>query len=120
LGSEDCLYLNIWTPDPGGNCPVVHWLFGGGCERGSASPPYSDGEELMRGANVVVVTSNYRLGALGFLHLGQSAEERWKHAVSVGRLDQVAALDWIQNNIGLFGGDPRNITVAGESAAPSR
>lgn len=114
--SEDCLYLNVWTPDPAGRRPVLVWLYGGGFERGSASPPTTDGGDLMRRADLVVVAPNYRLGALGFLHLAGLDPEQWADDVNVGHLDQVAALRWVQDNIHHFGGDPRRVTLAGESA----
>lgn len=115
-GEEDCLYLNVWSPSREGRRPVVVWLYGGGFEGGSASPPWSDGESLMHFGDVVVVACNYRLGGFGFLHLGLSDEPAWREAVNVGHLDQVAALEWVKENIVYFGGDPGNVTLAGESA----
>lgn len=110
--SEDCLYLNIWTPAPDErNRPVMVWIHGGGNTVGSGSQPRVNGEHLARHGDVVVVTFNYRLGAFGFLHapeLGATGNE--------ALLDQVAALRWVRNEIGAFGGDPQNVTVFGQSA----
>jgi para-nitrobenzyl esterase len=114
--AEDCLYLNIWTPGPEGGHPVVVWLYGGGFEGGSASPPHTSGEAMMRQGNLVVVTPNYRLGALGFLHLAGLDQATWAHDANVGHLDQIAALAWVRDHIAAFGGDPANVTLSGESA----
>ncbi|HTI20442.1 MAG TPA: carboxylesterase family protein [Kutzneria sp.] len=108
--AEDCLYLNVWVPGGDGPRPVIVWIYGGGFESGSAAPPYTDGAALARQTGAVVVAANYRLGALGFLHLPSIG------AVNLGVQDQVAALRWVRDNIGGFGGDPDNITVAGQSA----
>ncbi|CEA08006.1 Para-nitrobenzyl esterase [Arthrobacter saudimassiliensis] len=117
--SEDCLTLNVSAPDrpetPVG-LPVVVWLYGGAFTAGAGSVPGYRGDALVRRGDVVFVTLNYRLGALGFFdfrHLG--AAERPFDA-NVGLKDQVAALQWIQRNIAAFGGDPGNVTLAGESA----
>lgn len=106
----DCLTLNIWTPDTDdAKRPVMVWIHGGGFTFGSGADLIYDGRTLARRGNVVVVTINYRLGALGFLHIpGVTA--------NAGLLDQIAALEWIKNNIEAFGGDPNNITIFGESA----
>ena len=110
--SEDCLYLNVWTPAAdGGRRPVMVWIHGGGNTVGAGSQPRVNGEHLARRGDVVVVTVNYRLGALGFLHapeLGATGNE--------ALLDQVAALRWVRAEIGAFGGDPGNVTVFGQSA----
>jgi para-nitrobenzyl esterase len=108
--SEDCLYLNVWVPVGDGPRPVIVWIYGGGFESGSASPPYTDGAALARQTGAVVVAANYRLGALGFLYVPSIG------AVNLGVQDQVAALRWVQDNIAAFGGDPGNVTVAGQSA----
>lgn len=113
---EDCLYLNVWTPELGGSRPVIVWIFGGGFEMGSASPPFTDGERLMRQTGAVVVAPNYRVGALGFAHLSDLGGPGWDGVTNLGLQDQVAALQWVQAGIGAFGGDPGNVTVAGESA----
>ncbi|GAA4990213.1 carboxylesterase family protein [Kitasatospora paranensis] len=109
IPGEDCLNLNVWTPDPGGSLPVMVWLHGGAFANGSGSVPGYDGTRFARDG-VVCVTVNYRLGADGFLHLGDGA------AANRGLLDQIAALAWVQENIGSFGGDASNVTVFGESA----
>jgi para-nitrobenzyl esterase len=107
-GSEDCLYLNVWTPDPTGRRPVVVWIYGGGFELGSASPPMTDAAAFSRRADVVVVAANYRLGALGFLAVPGVA--------NLGLQDQIAALGWVRGSIEAFGGDAGNVTVMGQSA----
>ena len=107
IPGEDCLNLNIWSPDLGSaTCPVMVWIPGTGFEVGSAA--LFDGSHFARDG-VVCVTINYRLGADGFLYLGESNANR-------GLLDQVAALQWVRENIAAFGGDPDNVTVFGESA----
>jgi para-nitrobenzyl esterase len=105
---EDCLNLNLWTPDPAGHLPVMVWIHGGAFTSGAGSLAVYDGVHFAR-YGVVLVTINYRLGADGFLLLdGCSA--------NLGLLDQIAALQWVQDNIAAFGGDPANVTVFGESA----
>ncbi|MGQ9537764.1 MAG: carboxylesterase/lipase family protein [Actinomycetota bacterium] len=116
--SEDCLYLNVWTPaqTPQDRLPVMVWIHGGAFQSGSGSLPIYDGTSLAS-RGVVVVTLNYRLGPLGFLAHPLLSEES-PHGVSgnYGLLDQVAALEWVQRNIAAFGGDPGKVTVFGESA----
>lgn len=121
LMSEDCLYLNVWTPAPpaeagaGKKLPVMVWIHGGGLGVGSGSWPLYDGTQLAR-KNVVVVTFNYRLHIWGFLsHPQLSAESAKRTSGNYGIGDQVRALEWLQENIGAFGGDPDNVTVFGES-----
>jgi para-nitrobenzyl esterase len=117
--SEDCLYLNVWTPaaSPGERLPVMVWIHGGSFTSGSGSMPIYSGETLARAGKVVVVTINYRLGALGFLaHPALSAESPQGVSGNYGLLDQIAALRWVQKNIAAFGGDPRRVTAFGESA----
>ncbi|MEV2228466.1 carboxylesterase family protein [Streptomyces phaeochromogenes] len=114
--SEDCLYLNVWTPDPDGRRPVLVWIFGGGFELGTASPPSTDGAALSRLTGAVVVAPNYRVGALGWLHPAGPDAEQWADSANLGLQDQTAALHWVRDNIAAFGGDPDNITVAGNSA----
>ena len=117
-GSEDCLYLNVWTPaaSPEGRLPVMVWIHGGGFIAGASSEPRQDGENLAR-KGVVVVTLNYRLGVFGFLaHPDLTRESEHKASGNYGLLDQVAALDWVHRNIAAFGGDPGNVTIFGESA----
>lgn len=112
---EDCLALNVWTPDLAGSLPVMVWIHGGGFTTGSGSSPLYRGAALAR-RGVVVVTCNYRLGALGFCHLAGPAGARWAGAGNVGLLDQLAVLDWVAEHAAAFGGDPDRVTVFGESA----
>jgi para-nitrobenzyl esterase len=116
--SEDCLYLNIWTPagNSGEQLPVIVWIHGGGYANGSASMPLYWGDRLAR-RGVVVVTIAYRLGPLGFLaHADLTRESAHRTSGNYGLLDQIAALEWIQRNIAVFGGDARRVTIAGQSA----
>jgi para-nitrobenzyl esterase len=114
--SEDCLYLNVWTPANARKAPVFVWIHGGALGGGSGSEPMYDGVKLAE-RGIVVVTINYRLGALGFLvHPGLSAESRRNISGNYGLVDQIQALDWVKRNIAAFGGDPANVTIAGESA----
>ena len=114
--SEDCLYLNIWTPGlDNGRRPVMVWIHGGGLSSGSGSAPAYNGSALAARGDVVIVTINYRLGALGFLPdptLADGGESEGNY----GFHDMVAALRWVQNEIAAFGGDPANVTIFGESA----
>lgn len=115
--SEDCLYLNVYTPAAdGARRPVMVWIHGGGFSHGSGSQPSYDGGPLAERGDVVVVTLNYRLGALGYLYLGEHGGARWGAATNAGQLDQIAALRWVQDNIAAFGGDPAQVTIFGESA----
>ncbi|MCU1685861.1 MAG: Carboxylesterase type [Amycolatopsis sp.] len=114
--SEDCLYLNIWTPGIEGARPVIVWIYGGGFELGSASPPMTDAASLGRRTGAVVVALNYRLGALGWLHLAGVGGQEWADSSNLGLQDQIAGLHWVQENIEAFGGDPGNVTLVGESA----
>jgi para-nitrobenzyl esterase len=115
--SEDCLYLNVYTPAVDrGRRPVMFWIHGGGFGFGSASQPLYDGGRLAERGDVVVVTANYRLGAFGYLCLPQPDRGRLGSTANAGALDQIAALHWVQDNIGAFGGDPDNVTIFGESA----
>jgi len=116
--SEDCLYLNIWTPakSAGEQLPVMVWIHGGGFDRGTGSASGYDGENLAR-KGVVVVTINYRLGLLGLLALPELAAESPHHSSgNYGLMDQIAALGWVQRNIAAFGGDARRVTIFGQSA----
>ncbi len=115
--SEDCLYLNIWSPGlDNAQRPVMVWIHGGAFSRGSGSSPNYDGSILARRGNIVLVTLNYRLGPFGFLHLDEVTGGRIPATGNEGLLDQIAALRWVRENITFFGGDPDNITVFGESA----
>ena len=111
---EDCLYLNVWTPSLEGALPVMVWIHGGGFEMGSGSSPLYDGTSFARDG-VVLVTLNYRLGAFGFLELG-GLDPELAGSGNCGLLDQVAALEWVRDNIASFGGDPDQVTIFGESA----
>jgi para-nitrobenzyl esterase len=109
IAGDDCLNLNVWTPDPGqAGLPVMVWIHGGAFVNGSGAVPQYAGDRFARGG-VVCVTINYRLGCEGFLFLDDATANR-------GLLDQIAALEWVQENIGAFGGDPGNVTIFGESA----
>jgi para-nitrobenzyl esterase len=113
---EDCLFLNVWTPAPdGAGRPVMVWIHGGGFSTGAGSVPWYDGSSLVQRGDVVVVTVNYRLGALGWLDL-RSLDWSLASSGNLGLLDQIAALEWVRDNIAAFGGDPGNVTVFGESA----
>ncbi|MFJ5306921.1 carboxylesterase/lipase family protein [Streptomyces sp. NPDC088350] len=119
MHDEDCLHVNVWTPDVHGHRPVMVWIYGGAFESGSAAPPGTDGQWLMRGGDVVAVAFNYRVGALGFLDLTGIGGENWSGSVNLGLQDQVAALHWVRRNIARFGGDPDNVCVFGGSAGAS-
>lgn len=113
---EDCLVLNVFTPGvlDGARRPVMFWCHGGGFVSGSGGVAY-DGSNLARRCDVVVVTINHRLGALGFTHLGDLAGSPFALSGNAGMLDIVAALAWVRDNIDAFGGDPANVTIFGES-----
>ncbi len=115
--SEDCLYLNVWSPvKVNDKLPVMVWIHGGGLTRGTGATPAYDGTSLVE-KGVVLVTINYRLGIFGyFAHPELTAESPDKAAGNYGTTDQIAALAWIRDNIEAFGGDPGNVTVFGESA----
>ena len=115
--SEDCLTLNVWAPPRGkGKLPVLLYFYGGGFLAGDASEFRYDGEHMAR-RGIVVVTANYRLGVFGFLaHPELTAESPHHASGNYGLLDQVAALQWVRDNIAAFGGDPAQITIGGESA----
>lgn len=124
---EDCLYLNVWTPEPAPTqrLPVMIWLHGGGNTTGSASDEIPlgiggyifDGRQIAEKQHVIVVTTNYRLGVLGFFaHPALDAEDARGVSGNQGLLDQRMAFDWVRRNIAAFGGDPDNVTIFGESA----
>jgi para-nitrobenzyl esterase len=116
--SEDCLYLNIWTPakSPNEKLPVLVWIHGGGFSSGSGACAIYDGEAIAQ-QGIVYVSINYRLGIFGFMaHPELTAESEHKASGNYGLMDQQAALRWIQKNIGAFGGDPNQVTIAGQSA----
>jgi para-nitrobenzyl esterase len=115
--SEDCLVLNVWTPTlrPGGKRPVMLWLHGGSFTVGSDGVPMLDGSNLSAKHDVVVVGVNHRLNAFGHLYLGKKGGERYADSGNAGMLDIILALQWVRDNIAQFGGDPRNVTIFGES-----
>ncbi len=116
--SEDCLYLNVWTPAKSGDerLPVLAYIFGGGFQNGDGSEPRYDGESMAR-RGMVAVSINYRTNIFGFFVHPELTKESQHHAAgNYGLLDQVAALQWVQRNIAAFGGDPKHVTIAGESA----
>ena len=114
--SEDCLFLNVWAPAVQSNekLPVYVFIHGGGFSMGSGSQPLYEGTSLAK-SGVVVVTLNYRLGTLGFLP-SKAAFEKYGTTGNWGVLDMIAALEWVQDNIRAFGGDPARVTIGGESA----
>ena len=118
--SENCLYLNVWTAaNRCGAAPVVVWIPGGGFTRRWATFVTTDGAALA-GRGAVVVSLNYRLGVFGFLaHPELTSESAHGSSGHYGFLDQIAALQWVQKNIGAFGGDPGNVTIFGQSAVRS-
>jgi para-nitrobenzyl esterase len=120
--AEDCLYLNVWTPAAKNSAPlpVMVWIYGGGFVNGGSSPAVYDGSAFAR-RGVVFVSMNYRLGRFGFFaHPALTAEAKAQSPGAplgnYGFLDQLAALQWVRRNAAAFGGDPRNVTIFGESA----
>ena len=115
--SEDCLTVNVWTPRADAKArPVMVFIHGGALEEGSAEDSWYDGGTLAERGDVVVMSLQYRLGAFGFLELGEVGGGRFADSGNLGLLDQIEALRWVRRNAGRFGGDPRNVTVFGESA----
>ena len=115
--SEDCLFLNVWTPGlDKAQRPVMVWIHGGAFTLGSGSDPQYDSYKLPERGNIVLVTINYRLGMLGFLRLKNATGGKIPATGNEGLMDQVTALKWVKENIAAFGGDPKNVTVFGESA----
>jgi para-nitrobenzyl esterase len=115
--SEDCLRVNVWTPaiNDSRRRPVLVWIHGGGYSSGSSNElRMYDGESLSRRGDVVVVSLNHRLGVLGYLNLLEYGE-KWANAPNAGMLDIVAALEWVRDNIGNFGGDPQSVLIFGQS-----
>ena len=115
--SENCLNLNVWTQELGqGKRPVLVWIHGGGFQNGSSFEmlPY-DGENVVRRGDIVFVSLNHRLNALGFLDLSTVGGDEFKSSANVGMLDIAAALEWVRDNIEHFGGDPNNVTICGQS-----
>ena len=115
-GSEDCLYLNVWRPTGVKPHAVMVWFHGGAFIGGAGNTPLYDGEALAR-RGIVLVTVNYRLGLMGFLtHPGLAAQDPKGKSGNYGLMDQVEALRWVRRNVAAFGGDPRNVTIFGQSA----
>jgi para-nitrobenzyl esterase len=114
--SEDCLFLNVWTPAvDSAKRPVMVWLHGGGFANGSGGAAMYDGGNLARRGDVVTVTVNHRLNVFGYLHLGEAFGTDYAQSGIAGMLDIVMVLEWVRDNIAAFGGDPGNVTIFGES-----
>lgn len=120
--SEDCLFLNVWTPAlrDGGARPVLFYVHGGAYDEGSGSSPLYDGARLCRRGDVVVVTVNHRLNAFGYLYLGRLAGPQYADSGNAGMLDLVLALNWIRDNIAEFGGDSRRVMLFGQSGGGAK
>jgi para-nitrobenzyl esterase len=118
--SENCLFLNVWTPGAdAARRPVMVYIHGGAYSAGSGSSPLYDGTRLASRGDVVVVTLNHRLGALGYLSLGR-LEPRFADSGNVGQLDLVLALQWVRDNIAAFGGDPGKVMLFGQSGGGAK
>jgi para-nitrobenzyl esterase len=119
--SEDCLVLNVYTPEPSRRRkrPVMFWMHGGGFAIGSAGDPQYDGAPLARRGDVVVVTVNHRLNVLGYLYLG-AVHDDFADSGNIGQLDLILALQWVRDNIEAFGGDPTNVLIFGESGGGAK
>ncbi len=121
-GSEDCLYLNVWTPAlrDGRRRPILFYIHGGAYNNGSGSDPQYDGAALCRRGDVVVVTVNHRLNVFGYLYLAQLGDARFADSGNVGQLDLIQALQWVREHAQEFGGDPDNVTVFGQSGGGAK
>src|SRR5438067_9713142 len=118
---EDCLNLNVWTPAiGGGRRPVMVWLHGGGYATGSPGMIPYDGANLAAKHDVVLVSITHRLNAFGFLYLAEIGGERFAGASNAGMKDIIAGLEWIRDNVASFGGDPRNVTIFGQSGGGAK
>ena len=121
IDNEDCLFLNVWTPDAeSGSRPVMVWFHGGGYDYGSGNWPAYDGRNLAEKGDVVVVTVNHRLNAFGYLNLAEKFGDDFAASGNLGNLDLVRSLEWVRDNIAAFGGDPDNVTIMGESGGGSK
>jgi para-nitrobenzyl esterase len=121
--NEDCMFLNVWTPQLGGakKRPVMVWLHGGGFNYGSGSWPAYDGHNLAKRHDVIVVTVNHRLNAFGYLYLGGlGKDDTLAISGNAGQLDLISALEWVRDNISEFGGDPGNVTIFGQSGGGAK
>ncbi|GAA0246020.1 carboxylesterase/lipase family protein [Rhodanobacter caeni] len=121
-GSEDCLYLNVWTPAlrDGGKRPVLVYIHGGAFSNGSGSDPLYDGTHLCQRGDVVVITINHRLNLFGYLYLAQLGGEVFADSGNVGQLDLIQALQWVQQHAAEFGGDAGKVTVFGQSGGGAK
>ncbi|MGH8025926.1 MAG: carboxylesterase/lipase family protein [Pseudoxanthomonas sp.] len=121
-GSEDCLFLNVFTPGlrDGGKRPILFYIHGGGYNNGSGSSPLYDGVRLCRRGDAVVVTVNHRLNAFGYLYLAELAGPEYAYSGNVGQLDLVQALHWVRQHASEFGGDAGNVTVFGQSGGGAK
>jgi para-nitrobenzyl esterase len=117
--AENCLFLNVWTPQTRGKRPVMFWIHGGGYSSGSGGLPIYDGAALAKKGDVVVVTVNHRLNIFGYLHLA-AFDQRYGSSGNAGQLDLIQALQWVSKNIAAFGGDPANVTIFGESGGGAK
>ena len=118
--SEDCLFLNVWTPELKGSRPVMVYIHGGAYSHGSGSSPLYDGTHLCQRGDVVVVTLNHRLGPLGYLYLARFGITSFAYSGNAGMLDLTLALLWIRDNIASFGGDPGNVMLFGQSGGGAK
>ncbi|HEV2700448.1 MAG TPA: carboxylesterase family protein [Steroidobacteraceae bacterium] len=119
VGAENCLFLNVWSPDTSGKRAVMVWIHGGGYSSGSGGLPIYDGAALAKRGDVVVVTVNHRLNIFGYLHLA-AIDPHYATSGNVGQLDLVLALQWVAKNISALGGDPANVTLFGESGGGAK
>jgi para-nitrobenzyl esterase len=121
-GSEDCLYLNVWTPAlrDNGRRPVLVYIHGGAYNNGSGSDPLYDGGNLSRHGDVVVITLNHRLNLFGYLYLAQHGDASHADSGNVGQLDLILALQWVRANIAQFGGDPERVLIFGQSGGGAK
>ena len=119
--SEDCLFLNVWTPGlDGARRPVMVYIHGGAYATGSGSSPLYDGRRLARDDDVVVVTLNHRLGPLGYAYLARMPGQPFPDSGAVGQLDLILALEWVRDSIAGFGGDPSRVMVFGQSGGGAK
>jgi para-nitrobenzyl esterase len=118
--TEDCLTLNVWTPGLAAKRPVMVWLHGGAFAYGSGNRAVTEGANLAKRGDVVVVSVNHRLNICGYLHLEDIGGARFAGSGNAGSLDMVAALEWVRDNIAAFGGDPGNVTIFGESGGGAK
>src|SRR5262249_44267680 len=120
--SEDCLAVNVWSPELGrqGKRPVMVWLHGGGFGSGAADRRWTDPTHFCSSYDVVVVSMNHRLNIFGYLFLDDFPGKQISKSANVGMLDLVAALEWVQENVAEFGGDPDNVTLFGQSGGGSK